>query len=124
MRATRPKRRDELAVVEIGDELVVYDPFHDRVHHLNPSAALVFGLCDGTATMKETASELAEVTGQPAEEVEQQIRKLVRGFRRSELLDRKPTKEEEEALARAEAAAKEGASDERERVRMQVPRST
>jgi hypothetical protein len=124
MPATRPKSRDELAVVEIGDELVVYDPIVDRVHHLNPSAALVFGLCDGTATMKETAGELAEVSGQPAEEIEQQVRKLVRGFRRSDLLDRKPTKEEEEALAKAEAAAKEGASDERDRVRMQVPRST
>jgi coenzyme PQQ synthesis protein D (PqqD) len=124
MPATKPKRRDELAVVEIGDELVVYDPFLDRVHHLNPSAALVFGLCDGTATMKETASELAEVTGQPADEIEQEVRKLVREFRRSELLDRKPTEEEAEAAAKAEAAATEGSSDERERVRMQVPRSS
>jgi coenzyme PQQ synthesis protein D (PqqD) len=124
MPATKPKRRDELAITEIGDELVVYDPLLDRFHHLSSSAALVFGLCDGTATMKETAGELAEVTGERPEEIEQQVRKLVRELRRSELLERNPTKEEEEALAKAEAAAKEGASDERERIRMQVPRSS
>lgn len=43
-----PRRLESLEVNEAEDGLVVYDPAHDMVHHLNPSAAVIFDLCDGT----------------------------------------------------------------------------
>lgn len=43
-----PRKADALEVNEADDGLVVYDPVHDMVHHLNPSAAMIFDLCDGT----------------------------------------------------------------------------
>jgi coenzyme PQQ synthesis protein D (PqqD) len=113
--ATKPKARDDLAVLECENEAVVYDPRNDRVHQLNASAALVFGLCDGTATVKETAAELAEAFGRPPKEIEPDVRSVVRGFKEAQLLLAKST-------GGTESKAEHDA-DERERVRMEVPRS-
>jgi Coenzyme PQQ synthesis protein D (PqqD) len=46
--AGNPVRIESLEVNEADDGLVVYDPARDMVHHLNPSAAVIFDLCDGT----------------------------------------------------------------------------
>lgn len=48
MSAGNPVRIESLEVNEADDGLVVYDPARDMVHHLNPSAAVIFDLCDGT----------------------------------------------------------------------------
>jgi PqqD family protein of HPr-rel-A system len=50
-------------VNEADDGLVVYDPRRDLVHHLNPTAAVIFDLCDGTRDVAAIASTLAEVFG-------------------------------------------------------------
>jgi hypothetical protein len=55
-----PRRADRLEVNEADDGLVVYDPTHDKVHHLNPSAAIIFDLCDGT----RDAEAIAEILGE------------------------------------------------------------
>jgi PqqD family protein of HPr-rel-A system len=50
-------------VNEAEDGLVVYDPARDLVHHLNPTAAVIFDLCDGTRDAAAIAATLAEVFG-------------------------------------------------------------
>ena len=55
-----PRQADSLEVNEAEDGLVVYDPLRDMVHHLNPSAALIFDLSDGTRDADEIARLLAE----------------------------------------------------------------
>ena len=55
-----PRKAASLEVNEAEDGLVVYDPQHDMVHHLNPSASLIFDLCDGTRDAEEIARVLAE----------------------------------------------------------------
>jgi hypothetical protein len=86
MAAIKPKARDDLAVVELDGELVIYDEEQGNLHHLNPTASLVFSLFDGSATVKEHARDIANVYGMPIEEIEQQIRALIRQFRKSGLL--------------------------------------
>jgi hypothetical protein len=58
-----PRRADLLEVNEADDGLVVYDPTHDQVHHLNPSASIIFDLCDGT----RDAEAIAEILGEAYE---------------------------------------------------------
>jgi len=41
------------------DGLVVYDAATDTVHHLNHTAAVIFGLCDGTNDAAAIAAEVA-----------------------------------------------------------------
>src|SRR5439155_4146972 len=91
MPASKPKVRHSLAVVELDGEAVVFDAATRRLHHLNPSATLVFHLLDGKATVKQHAARIAEAFVLPADEVEHQIRALVREFRKADLLEGKDT---------------------------------
>jgi PqqD family protein of HPr-rel-A system len=83
----RPRVRDDVAVVEIDGELVVYDERNGELHHLNPSASVVFQLLDGTATMRELADEIARTVDASPERVEAEIRTVQRYLRRAGLLD-------------------------------------
>ena len=55
-----PRRADLLEINEADDGLVVYDPTEDKVHHLNPSASIIFDLCDGTRDAEAIAQILGE----------------------------------------------------------------
>lgn len=90
MAAIKPKTRDDLAVVELDGEAVIYDESSGNLHHLNPSATIIFNLFDGSSTIKELASLIEEELKVPASEVEQQIREVLKEFRKSGLLDGAP----------------------------------
>jgi PqqD family protein of HPr-rel-A system len=112
MSVTPPAVRGDLTLVECEDgEALVFDPETGGVHLLNAEAALVFRLCDGTASVQQTAAEIAEEFGLPRTEVERQVRLVVRDLRRNRLLAptrRRRTKDH----------------DARRLVRIQVPPST
>lgn len=84
----QPKARADLAVVELDGEAVIYDERDGSLHHLNPSATLVFSLCDGSSSTQQIAADISESFGVAAEEVEAQLRGLLRQFRRAGLLER------------------------------------
>jgi PqqD family protein of HPr-rel-A system len=65
---------------------VIYDDVSGELHHLNPSATIVFGLLDGSATVRELAADVAGAFGIPTDDVEPEIRVLVRRFRTLGLL--------------------------------------
>ena len=56
-----PKARDDEAIVaqEVMDESVVYDLNRHKVHSLSPTAALVFGWCDGQTRPAAMVQRLA-----------------------------------------------------------------
>jgi hypothetical protein len=53
--ADHPAPADGLDVHEVEDGFVVFDASTDRVHYLNPTASVVFSLCDGTRSTDEVA---------------------------------------------------------------------
>jgi Coenzyme PQQ synthesis protein D (PqqD) len=58
--ATRqPQTAIGLDVQEAEDGLVIYVAATDTVHHLNKTAGVIFGLCDGTRDAEAIAAELA-----------------------------------------------------------------
>lgn len=87
MPAMKPKTRQDLTVVELDGEAVIYDDESGELHHLNPTATVVFSLLDGTATVKELSADIADAFQQPALEVEKQVRTLLREFRKVNLLE-------------------------------------
>jgi hypothetical protein len=86
MPAMKPKARADLAVVEIEGEAIIYDDENGQLHHLNPTATMVFKLCDGQSTVKEFAADIADVYELPLQDVERQVRALIREFRGAGLL--------------------------------------
>jgi len=84
--AVRPQVRTDLVVVELDGEAVIYDERTADLHHLNPTATIVFGLCDGTATIAEIAGDISRAFGVPVTDVEAQVRRVVRQFRKADLM--------------------------------------
>lgn len=82
----RPRARDDLTVVEIDGEAVVYDGDAGELHHLNPTATLVFSLLDGTTTVRELALEISGVVDLSVDEIERQIEDVVTTFADAGLL--------------------------------------
>ena len=117
MARVKPLARADLDVVEIDGEAVVYDRSYPKVNHLNHTAALVLGLCDGKTTIFEMVEGIADVYEMPEDEVEQQVRKLIRDLRAINLIERR------DAPAH-ESGRHDQPRDARRRVRMQVPKST
>ena len=81
-----PKVRDDLAVVELDGEAVVFDERTCDLHYLNPTATVVFGLCDGTGTVDELAADIAAAYGADADQVRRDVAAVVEDFGRSGFL--------------------------------------
>lgn len=60
MTTTRPRVRDDLLVRELPDGCAALDLRSDVVVLLNPSAAYVMSMCDGTRTEPELVTALRE----------------------------------------------------------------
>jgi len=76
----RPRTAQGLEFNEVEDGLIVYQESTERVHHLNPTAAIVFQLCDGTRDATEIAGVVAELFGlehPPVEAAESCIARFV-----------------------------------------------
>ena len=56
-------RQPDLQINPMEDGCVVYQPGHDQVHFLNPTAALVLELCDGRNDAHEIEAFVAEAYG-------------------------------------------------------------
>jgi hypothetical protein len=82
MTDNNPRRVEPLEINEAEDGLVIYDPANDMVHHLNPSAAVIFDLCDGT----RDPGSIARVLGEAYELDSPPLVDAMRGLR--ELADR------------------------------------
>lgn len=73
-----PAPSGAVAVVEVGDEVVLVDDLHGRALALNPSAALVWTCLDGESSLAEICGDLSEVLGLGYEEILADVQDLVR----------------------------------------------
>jgi PqqD family protein of HPr-rel-A system len=86
-RAARPRARDNLHVVELDGEAVVYDDVTGDLHHLNSVATVVLELCDGSATTREVAEDVASVFDAAPPDAERHVRRCIRQLRSVGLLE-------------------------------------
>src|SRR5437870_63980 len=75
-----PAKPGDVLELEMGDGFIVYNHEADLVHSLNPSAAVVWQLCDGDGTVAELATEIAGAYGVDARELEVQLAQLIAEF--------------------------------------------
>jgi PqqD family protein of HPr-rel-A system len=69
--------KPRVAFAPVDDEGVIYDPLSGSLHMLNPSAALLYRVCDGSATVDELAADVADAFDVPLSEVHPQVVTLV-----------------------------------------------
>ena len=82
MAPAKPKVRDDLTVVELDGEAVVYDETDHKLHHLNPTGTIIFKLCDGQSTVQEMAEDISAAFEVEPADVELQIKAMLREFRK------------------------------------------
>lgn len=72
-----PRKRADVLELDMGDGVVLYDSQSRLVHHLNPSASILWQLSDGEASVSELAGEVSEEFRLNPLEVRQQFLGLV-----------------------------------------------
>jgi PqqD family protein of HPr-rel-A system len=73
----RPRKRSDVLELDMGDGFILYNHDSSLVHHLNPTAAVVWQVLDGAATVERLAAEIADEYGLPVENVQMQITSLI-----------------------------------------------
>ncbi len=78
-----PKLAPVILLSPVENGYVAYDPVADRLHHLNPVAALLAELCDGSRSIDEIRGLVGPLLpeGQLGE-IERWIDEALRNFRR------------------------------------------
>ena len=56
----RPRRKDGFRLEEVAGELLLYDADSTKIMYCNPTASLIWQLCDGTRSGPEIAACLEE----------------------------------------------------------------
>jgi PqqD family protein of HPr-rel-A system len=88
-RSSGPRLRSDLTIVELDGEAVIYDDRTGHLHHLNPTATTILSLLGHGMTLKSISAEVAATYQVDVTDVEPQVKRLVRVFRRSGLLESK-----------------------------------
>ena len=74
-----PKRIEGLDIDEADEGYIIYEPDKDRVHYLNPTAAAILELCNGTnssAVIAELLQQAYHLAEPPTESVQQLLTQM------------------------------------------------
>ena len=81
-----PLAHPDVSAYPLDDEIVIYTPADGQAFVLNPTAARIWELCDGTRTDVDMAREIAAAYGQDDAEVLADVRELIEGLRAAGLV--------------------------------------
>ena len=72
-----PRKRSDLLELDMGDGIILYDDSSSLVHHLNPSASILWQLFDGVADASTLATETSEELGVDPNQAQADIAALI-----------------------------------------------
>lgn len=81
------KKRTDLLVEEIEDEVVIYDPRTHYVHHLNPMASIIWELFDVSVSPQEIVKEIADSLNAESQKVEKDVQETLKHLQEKGLLE-------------------------------------
>jgi hypothetical protein len=80
-------RAKPLPARQVGDEMLVRSPDTGEVHFLNPTAALIWTLCDGATSVAQCEAQLrSRFRISESTDLRADIEEVVRGFRERGML--------------------------------------
>jgi len=83
-----PRRRMDIVAREMQAEILLYDSKQDSTHLLNPTAAAIWEMCDGTRTPEEIAKEILQVLPADRKTVLADVKRIISEFSEEDLLQR------------------------------------
>ena len=81
------KKRLDLLVEEIEDEVVIYDPRTHYVHHLNPMASIIWELFDVSVSPQEIVKEIVDSLNAESQKVEKDVQETLKHLQEKGLLE-------------------------------------
>jgi hypothetical protein len=82
-----PKKIADLQTAVVGNEVLVHDTLHEKVHVLNAVAARILDLCDGETAPATIAAHLSREYGADRSVVEHDVEAMVEQFASLRLLE-------------------------------------
>lgn len=83
----KPVRKSEIKIEEIGKEAVLYSSNQKSIHVLNPTARLIWELCDGEHSLEDIEREIRQRFAVPEDlDVMGDIRRTLAVFTEKEIL--------------------------------------
>lgn len=84
---SKPKRKPDIVMKDIGHEVILYSSQQEGIHILNPTARFIWELCDGEHTLAEMEQALrANFSISPDYNVIEDIQNILDVFDTKELL--------------------------------------
>jgi PqqD family protein of HPr-rel-A system len=72
-----PSKKADVLELDMGDGVILYDDASSLVHHLSPTASVIWQLCRGDASVGTIAGEVAEELRQDPDRVRNEISVLL-----------------------------------------------
>jgi PqqD family protein of HPr-rel-A system len=72
-----PNKKADVLELDMGDGVILYDDASSLVHHLSPSASVIWQLCRGDASVGTLAGEIAEELHQDPDRMRTEISVLL-----------------------------------------------
>lgn len=82
----RPQVRQDLSVADLDGELVIYNPVTYAVHHLDRVGSLMWPFLDGSATLDELATDVADAFSVPVDVASADLTTLLEDLRHRRLV--------------------------------------
>jgi PqqD family protein of HPr-rel-A system len=82
----RPKLRPELLTREVADEFLVYEPESGEVYLMNPTAASIIELCDGSRDAEAIAAVILEAVAADPDTVKADVERTLADLDEKKLL--------------------------------------
>ena len=76
----RPRKSADVLELDMGDGLILYNHDGDLVHHLNPSAGIIWQICDGNATVADLAVDIADEYGLDTRTIQAEVAAVIAEF--------------------------------------------
>lgn len=76
----RPRKSADVLELDMGDGLILYNHDGDLVHHLNPSAGVVWQICDGNASVADLATDIAAAYELDIEATQDEVAAVIAEF--------------------------------------------
>jgi hypothetical protein len=83
----RPLPSADVSLQRVGNEAILHDRRNARAHVINDSAARIWQLCDGRATLDEIVNAFAASYGIPPSDVRDDVVSILSKFRELRVLD-------------------------------------
>jgi hypothetical protein len=83
----KSEKRHDIVSHELGDEVMLYDAVHEKVHVLNHTGYVIWKLCDGTHTFTDMIEKMHSLFPQTSEStIKGHIELTVKDFGHKNLL--------------------------------------